>query len=223
MNREVKFFLDYLNDRCTYIVLRNWDNLAEDGVYENGHEDIDILCENLDQFVSLTKAERIHPEENRDNFIVPCGAIKIRIDARWVGDGYFPMEMEKTMLENRVYDQRGFYIPSQIDNYYSLSYHALIQKPLLSNEYKKRISKLRQPLFGTGIPLTEAIILNDLRTYLNTNHWEVEYPNDPGVYLNQKIVRQLPLNNNLSRIVYRLFFMVKRTLLSFFRRFLSKL
>jgi hypothetical protein len=223
MNNEIRNLFDYLNDNCSYIVLRNWENLFEKDIYSNGHEDIDILCENLEEFVSLTNAHRIHQENSRDNFIILWNTIKVRVDVRWVGDGYYPTEMERTMLTNRVQNQQGIFIPGKIDFYYSLSYHALVQKPLLSDEYIIKLNSLRQNKFEVIREQVELNLLEELRNYLIANSWQVEYPNDPGVYLNKRVLNQLPVSNNYIRIVKRDIFHVKRVLMGYIRRIFVRL
>lgn len=221
MSNELRTLFDYLNANCKYIVLRNWDNLFEGVIYSKGHEDIDILCECLEQFISLTKAKRVHSERNRDNFIVTWKSTDIRFDVRWVGDGYYPKELEKIMLENRVFDQRGIFIPNPKDHYYSLAYHALIQKPKLSDEYKQRLCFLRQGFQEASITNVETVIKEDLEVYLASNRWQVDYPNDPGVFLNRRVMNQLPVKSHFIRRIRRALFLTKRTLIGYFKRFMS--
>lgn len=209
MNKEIKAFFDYLNENCTYIVLRNWDNLFENDIYTKGHEDIDILCDDLNKFVSLTNGHRIHQENSRDNFIVFWNTIKVRIDVRWVGDGYYPEEMERAMLVNRVQNQQGLYIPNCMDYYYSLLYHALVQKPILSEEYITKLNSFKKNELDPIREQPELKLLEELRDFLMVNRWQVEYPHDPGVYLNKRVMKLLPVGNDYLRRIKRDIFHIK--------------
>lgn len=218
MNNEIRNLFDYLNDNCSYIVLRNWENLFEKDIYTDGHEDIDILCEDREEFVSLIKAHRIHPENTRDNYIIQWNNIKVRVDVRWVGDGYYPSEMERVMLINRVRNQQGIFIPSRNDFYYSLLYHALVQKPFLSEEYMVRLMSIRQDKYDANREQIEPKLLEELRNYLIVNSLSIEYPNDPGVYLNKRVMKRMPVMNNHLRIINRFCFHSKRFFIDFSRR-----
>ena len=52
---NIRELFDFLNDNCEYLVLRNWDELFNESIYSNGHEDIDVLCRDIKVFKSLTK------------------------------------------------------------------------------------------------------------------------------------------------------------------------
>lgn len=223
MNKDIRSFFDYLNEKCNYIVLRNWDNIFNGDLYSEGHEDIDILCDSLEKFVALTKAERIHQERNRDNFIVSLEATKIRIDVRWVGDGYYPKEMERAMLQRRVFDYQGIFIPERKDFYFSLAYHAFIQKPQLSVEYERRLNSLRDSVSDVADSLSYSVLLEELRNYMISNSWKVEYPNDPGVFLNPRVMKLFPVEANLFRVANRSLFIIKRTVSSSFGRLLRRI
>lgn len=222
MNKSIRDLFDYLNNNCTYLILRNWDSLDNENIYSDGHEDIDILCSSLKEFVNLTKPLRVHPESSRDNYFVSWNGDRIRFDVRWVGDGYYPKEMERLMLEHRVLNNQGFYVPNGKDHYYSLAYHALIQKTELSDEYKRRLSDICRALFNKDKDLTGAAILEDVRNYLLVNNWKVEYPSDPGVFLNKAIMKELPVRCSIFRCINRATFVAKQSFQSNWRRFLGK-
>ena len=214
---NVKEFFEYLNRKCKYLVLRNWQGICDDSIYSDGHEDIDILCDDLKSFLSLSGAQRIHKENNRDNFMVLIGNHSVRFDVRWIGDGYYPIEFEQLMLEHRVLNQSDIYVPSLEDYFYSLAYHALIQKPDLSSEYKSDLNKIYASFSNNKEELNRDQILNILRDYLNTNGFEVVLPKDPGVFFNNRAAILLPNRLDKTLQLKRRIFRIKQRLLSYLK------
>ena len=214
-------FFDFLHTNCCYLVLRNWDNLLDDSIYGKGHEDIDILCDSLESFIKLTKANRVHKENKRDNYIVTFGNSVIRIDARWVGDGYYPIEMEKRLLADRRVNKQNIFIPNEEDYYYSLLYHALVQKRELSDEYSAKLNDVRKKILNTSINGCYDDYLKDLGAYLRENGLAVEYPRDPGVVINEKVIKSLPVNKRFPRALLRDLFVLKQRVLYYYKRVLN--
>lgn len=196
---SIKDLFQLLNSRCCYLVLRNWDNIFDENIYGNSHEDIDILCDDLDSFVQLTNAKRIHQRTDRDNFIVEVGELKVRFDVRYVGDDYYPTEWQKIMLQRRK-QQGDLYVMSEEDYYYSLAYHALLQKPNLSLEYKEKLSSLFRE------DLSDEKLLTTLKAFLRENRFVIGVPKDPGVYVNWRLVNKIGYKSDFKRLINRMSF-----------------
>ena len=207
----IREFFAYLNNRCEYLILRNWDDVYNDTIYGDSHEDIDILCGNLDEFVRLTDAERIHKERQRSNFIVPIGSMSVRFDVRYVGDGYYPIAWQQKMLRDRILTGQGFFIMNPIDYTYSLAYHALLQKPGLSEEYRKKINGALAELSSSHdeCSLVEQELIERLIQHCDENGYVVEIPIDPGVYLNYRKINKMHHKVSIARILKRELFMIK--------------
>lgn len=210
MNNQLKDLFNHLNNNCRYLVLRNWDNLLDESIYGQGHEDIDVLCEDLGEFIKITGAKRVHSEKDRDNYVVPFEGMNVRFDVRWVGDGYYPEGMERAMLNNRRMNEQSVFIPSIVDYYYSLAYHALLQKPSVSEEYLEKLNQVRQILTQTRASIEQSAISIELCDFLKKNEWKFEYPNDPGVYVNYSGIKVFPVKRNLRRIVKRKLLLCKQ-------------
>ncbi len=223
MKESLKGLFIKLNSQCNYLVLRNWDDLFCEDVYEAGHADIDILCENKDSFVMLTGAKRIHKEKNRDNYIIPIDGKEIRFDVRWVGDGYYPATWEQEMLNNKVLNDDGVFIMSERDYFYSLAYHALLQKMELSVEYANKLNTAYKAFNAEHNILYKDEILQKLSFFLHDNKWAAEIPTDPGVFLNIQIFSSLPHNKTLSRMLSRKVFCMKTMLSRQFRRITKRI
>ena len=217
-NIEIKHFFDTINKECSYLVLRNWNELFTGNIYEYSHNDIDILCENRDEFVKITHAIRIHQESNRDNYVVSLETFKIRLDIRWVGDGYYPLEWQKNMLKRRVY-LNGIYVMSEDDYKYSLLYHAFLQKMSVSEDYKNKIKMLFSEEVIDDVFNVHYTRL--LKEYLQANNYHFELPLDPGVFVNWRIVNMIPRSISYNHLVKRQLFILRRRFVAVFRRFFN--
>lgn len=212
--KTTRAFFNFLNSKCDYLVLRNWDDIFNDSIYGNGHEDIDILCRDIDAFIKLTKAKRVHHSNYRDNFVVKVGNMNIRFDVRHVGDGYYPIKWEKSMLNRKIYTDQNIYVMNIEDYAYSLSYHALIQKPSLSKEYQKKIIDVFHNLGDTDASLHENNILELLQNYCLRNDYNIEIPSDPGVYLNFQNMSKFKCSKNFIRRIRRVNFRLTQSILN---------
>lgn len=208
----MRSLFELLNNECNYLILRNWDDLFNNVLYGNGHEDIDILCDNLSSFIKLTKAQRIHSNETRDNFIVCWGDKRIRFDVRWVGDGYYPAEWADSMLKKKMCNEMGVFVPCQEDYCYSLMYHALFQKKSFSSEYLKKIQQ-SYGTFNEKVRLRdEKEVLKLLIAYLNCHSYKYVIPSDPAVYINWKYVIKSPHLFKISALIKHVLYKIKKKL-----------
>ena len=197
----IKQLFDCLNKNLDYLVLRNWDDLFEEKIYGDGHEDIDILCRDLDSFMNLTGGKPVFNSKYRNNYIVHIGILKVRFDVRFVGDGYYPQKWEDDMLRNRKLNDAGVYIPSDEDYYYSLAYHALLQKPVFSEEYQKIVEEAYNVTTHLSQKLDTKEIRDMLIVFCSKNNYKVEIPSDPGVFLNLDNLKFFEVNRSFKRLI----------------------
>lgn len=202
----MKELFELINDNCKYVVLRNWEDVYNEYVYGSGGDDIDILCEDKALFIKLTGAKRLHGNIFRDNYFVAFGRLKVRFDIRWVGDGYYPTKMERLILENRKQTEEGIFIPDDKEFFYSLSYHALLQKRSLSDKYLFKLQHIFNSTFPNPYVLNEEIILNKLKEYLCDNQIKITIPNDPAVIINWANVKKLGYEKNIMRLISRFWY-----------------
>ncbi len=184
MINSIKELFTELNNNSNYLILRNWENIFDQDIYVNGHEDIDILCENKNDIQKLIGAKRMHFNKHRDNYLVPVGNLNVRFDIRWLGDGYYPEEWEKQMLKRRVFINPGVFVMCNEDYCFSLAYHALIQKAIFSEEYRLKIENSFSKLVGEPRGFSKEEICSQLDSFLNNNSYKIVIPEDPGVYMN---------------------------------------
>ena len=170
-----------LNHAIDYCVLRNFECLP-DRFFEQGHEDIDLLVENLSQMILLTSAKPISGERGRVDYSIRVNGKNVPFDFRHIGDNYYDMAWERHILNNKK-QQRGFYIPGDEDLYYSLLYHAYIQKHQVKPDY---YSKLEGYGSAIGVPFShdvQATILQ-LDTFMKDRGYEYIVPKDKTVVYN---------------------------------------
>lgn len=204
--RTIRDLFDYLNTNCIYVVLRNWDDIFDENIYGSGHEDIDIMCDNIDTFIRLTNAKRINGNKYRDNLVVAVGSLKVRFDVRYIGDNYYPAEWQKNILNRRKLLPNGLYVMSEEDYVYSLAYHALCQKPALSDEYYNKITSAYKQLLNidSSIEIERADLIRILARYCDGQGYRVFTPEDPGVFINWYNMKQLHVIDSYNKKLRRL-------------------
>ena len=137
-----KEFFDVLNKECKYLVLRNYRDITDEGKAGGEHEDIDFLCDDAARFIAVCGCEPRKSAKDRIHQKILVGGKVIPVDIRYVGDGYYDPAWEADMLKRRrLYDER-MYIMDETDEYYSLVYHAVIQKNTVSEDYAARLAKM---------------------------------------------------------------------------------
>lgn len=175
-----------------YLILRNYDNLLNDALYMNGHGDIDILCENS---LKLAKSLNATPDPNHIkngkhdgvHFYIFIAGERVSLDLRFVGDGYYCSKWQKDMLQRRVLFH-SFYVMNKEDYFYSLIYHAIFQKEMLTEEYKNRLLSMAHDL---DIKLHDDKIktfVMELEQYMIKHNYIYIYPKDYYVSLNTKYI-----------------------------------
>lgn len=161
---------------CEYLVLRNYENLLEDEIYMAGHGDIDMLCRDAKEIVDVIGAKTCRPQygEMGDNthFYIMYKGQRVSIDLRSVSDGYYCKEWAEEMLRTRVLHE-CFYVMNEENHLYSLIYHAIFQKPQLSDEYQLRLSRMQ----GEEL-LSEKQLIDQLEHYMREHGYRYVYCKD---------------------------------------------
>ena len=143
-----------LNNTIQYVVLRNYE-LLPDSFDPSIHGDIDLLVENLNKIVYLANARKKFPE-NPSNvaYYVPICNDEIQFDFRFLGDNYMDKRWEMEVLQSArefVLDSHpmGIMIMSPLHQYYTLLYHAYVQKIKIAPDYPAKLQT-----FATAIGAT---------------------------------------------------------------------
>lgn len=126
-----------------YVVIRNYEDFY-DSLLNNSNGDIDILCENRQEFADAVGAARLN--RHTYNYMIMVNGKKIFLDLRSPGDGYFCQEWELAMLKNRKKHSLGFYIVDDENYFYSLMYHVLFHKEQVTPTYHNKLQTMWESL-----------------------------------------------------------------------------
>lgn len=190
-----------LNNTINYCVLRNFECLPDEYTVE-GHGDIDLLVEDNKYMSYLTLAKPIFHESYRVYHTIKIAGTDVPFDFRFVGDNYYDKPWEEQILKNRQLKKDLFYTPSNEDLFYSLLYHAYIQKHDVKPDYLPKLNeygKLNNVVFHPN--LEDAIGLLD--NYLRKKSFEFIRPKDLSVVYNRS-------NLQLSKYALRFGDFIKR-------------
>ena len=176
-----------LNNTISYVVLRNFECLPNDYTVE-GHGDIDLLVENRNYARYLTLARPVFEESYRVYHEIKIDGKLVPFDFRFVGDDYYDRPWESLMLKSRVLCKNLFYIPNDINLFYSLLYHAYVQKWRVKEDYVfklESLAKCNSLLYHNDI----ACAISLLDSYLLKNSFEYIKPQDKTVVYNEDNLR----------------------------------
>lgn len=181
-----EMFTTLHNAKEEYIILRNYEEIDADNFYTSGHADIDFLVRNGKRFAKRIQA---YPRFNSDDGIhykVLIAGTEVIIDVRSVGDGYYDANWERALLRNRMLLDGRFYISNQVDYYFTLIYHAILQKNELAADYLYRLNNMASDL---GIQAkTEQEHLIALERYMKDRGYCYTIPYDIWVPLRQELI-----------------------------------
>ena len=194
-------FFEFLNKNFDYVVLRNWEQYPSEKIL-NEEDDIDILCYDKMELVNAIGGVPLYHRFNRCNYRVKIGNDNIRMDIRYIGDGYYCKRWEERLLERRVLSENSFYVLNNEDYFYSLLYHVLVQKPELSPAYYEKLKTMSDDERRFH---SEEELLLMLHDYMEEYNFYVEYPSDCAVFLNRKNIHdgKLTVKRNVTRKLLR--------------------
>lgn len=183
-----------LNNCTNYAILRNYESLPDD-IYYNEHNDIDLICESMEETAYILNAIPVFEEEYRVHYKTRANKKTAYFDLRYIGDNYYYEKLEKTILKERVYNEKGFYTLNKENYFYTLLYHALIQKPEFKDDYKERLINMQIENINMDTTLEEYAII--LKKWMIKNEYIIVKPIDETVHLN------LYNSEYLEPLVYR--------------------
>ncbi len=173
-----------LNNTIEYVVLRNHEVLPEEYTVE-GHGDIDLLVANKNYAAYLTLARPVFKESYRVYHIINIAGKEVPFDFRYVQDNYYCPKWEQDILKTRVMSKNLFYVPSPEHQFYSLLYHAYIQKWEIKPDYFPKLAT-----YGEAINVTFSKDVKDavrlLDQFMLPRNYEYIRPNDKSVLYNKK-------------------------------------
>lgn len=172
---EQLFYL--LNNTSKYLILRNYEQMPED-IYMNEHNDIDILCENPVDFISLINGEKVFDQYYRVHYKTNVNNQDVYFDVRFLGDDYYCFSLEQELLKKRIWNKKGFYTIDKDNYFYTLLYHAYLHKSEFSDDYVNRLTKMNK-----SFKREKADEI--LEKWLIKNNYIITKPIDRSVLFNQ--------------------------------------
>lgn len=217
---NIQAVIDLLNGHhISYLILRNYDNLLNNDIYMDGHGDIDILCESSRPIVELLQAKT--NRKNSDGQIgdgthyhIYVNNQPVSLDLRHIGDGYYCDKWQKDMLQKRIM-HNGFYVMDPINHFYSLVYHAILQKPSLSEEYQTRLLTMADSLQVNLSSRNEKGLLKVLEEFMQQNAYTYTYCSDFYIPLQFQKVNQQMITSDRARYWKHWIFTIKMKAIDF--------
>lgn len=180
-----------LNKHCNYVILRNYEELHLEHMVMEEHDDIDLLCDDQRYMRELLGAVYRPVTGNFDHFFTKIAGKDVKFGIRYIGDDYYDRKWEQEMLSNRILHPNGFYVMNDTDYFYSLLYHALIQKKELSEDYRIRLAEMGKK---SGIELnTPEDYRTCLETYMTSKGYCLCYPKDTTIPLQTNVLNEVPV------------------------------
>lgn len=180
-----------------YAILRNYELLSDTKIFMHGHEDIDILCDDIALIKKILDTRKIYKFPGRNSYTILFNDVEIQIDIRYIGDGYYDTNWEKAILKTKKMFNDYIYVIDDIMYFYTLIYHAIYQKNYLSDEYYIKLQTMGMQL---GQIITSKEQLEDILLQFMIKHgYKFTYTSDPGIILNFPDSRQYMIKNNIIR------------------------
>ena len=104
---------------------------------------------------------------------------QISFDIREVGDNYVDTKWESDILKRRILSESGLYVPSKDDHFYSLIYHAIIQKKDISETYVKVFHDVGG--YTEKQAKDKVFLRKKLDDYMSKNGYKMVKPRDETV------------------------------------------
>lgn len=177
MDTESKSFLDIFTDleSYEYVVLRNFETFMDDSTLED-HPDVDMLARHPEEIVAALHLVHRKKKDDGIHYKMKWKDREIAFDLRTIGDGYYDSAWEEKLLTNRQ-KLATFYVLDKEDYYYSLMYHAVVQKKDIAADYVERLKEMGQAL---GVVFEKEKAYDILNDYLRAKGYRYTYPKLPG-------------------------------------------
>lgn len=177
-----EIFTTLNNHGCNYIVMRNFECFMTGHVFINGHDDIDLLCDDPRKVCKILNTKRRFFFPTVNSYYIQYNDDTVQVDIRFIGDGYYDIKWQKEMLKQKICIASNIYVMDCQNYFYSLIYHAIIQKHSLSDEYLKKLIDMSYKLDMTCSSKEE--LLNELFRFMKKRKYFVTMTRDPGIILN---------------------------------------
>ena len=182
--------------------MRNFEDLPNSYNY-NLSGDIDLLVEDLDLAIIISGAKRTSFIQSRVQFNILINGEKILFDLRHVGDDYMCIKWQRDILESRVINSKGIYIPEEKHHFFSLLYHNFIHKKELQKKNLLVLLRCYQNIidpYATYINFERCI--KALGEFMKDRSYSFARPKDKTVLFDTRyILENLNYKNALSKLL----------------------
>lgn len=178
-----------LNNSIDYVVLRNFECLPEEYTVE-GHGDIDLLVEDIQYVKYLTGATPVFPDDAfRVHHTIDICNTYVPFDFRYFGDNYYDRKWQENILTDKEFFKQYIPVPNAVDYFYSLLYHAYVQKYNITADYITRLNHLAKKA-GLSFPdmLSPSQVKQFLDNFLDRKQYRYTVPVDRSVFYNTDFI-----------------------------------
>ena len=180
--KDIQQFFYILNNTINYCVLRNHEPIPNQYTVE-GHGDIDLLVEDKKYIIYLTLAKPVFPQFYRVYHRIKIGNKIIPFDFRSVGDAYYDEPWQRDILKTRIFVKDLFYVPNPEHQFFSLLYHAYVQKYEIKPDYFPKLKKYGSD-YGIDFQPEKDVVFHELDGFMERHGYEYIRPEDVTVKFN---------------------------------------
>ena len=140
--KDLKQLFYVFNGTVNYVILRNFEGMPDKFDYN----DIDLLTEDVKIRYIIDGNFSLYGD-NLSRLKMKLGNDVIEFDFRYLkNQNYLDEKWLKDLLKRRILHPNGFYVPCKEDYFYTLLYHAIVHKGIISDKSKKKLSDLSREL-----------------------------------------------------------------------------
>lgn len=176
-----------------YVVLRNFEFLPDD--FFKNDKDVDILCDSVADFISASNANLQKLTRGGAKVEVNISGRFVPFDIRFVGDGYYDEKWEYDILERREKNKNNIFQPRIDDYYFSLLYHAALQKSAMDAKYINVLNEIADNLdfdFVTKSTFKSVKeVAEILDGFMRYHGYSYVTPKDENVFVNFRVLRHI--------------------------------
>ena len=189
-NSLKEFFNILYLTKIKYVTLRKSECFPNSFVKDD--KDIDILCENKNEFIAITNATK--RSLGISGYKISINNEDIPLDIRYKGDFYFDPAWEENILINSFYNENNIAVMDKENQIFSILYHVLTQKKAISDYYLKILE------FNLKT-INRSELINLLILYMKSKGYYYYKPLDISVVQNKDSINKI--NNRIHKLKKR--------------------
>lgn len=210
--KNINELLYVMNNCINYVILRNYEDMPQT-VTLGAHSDVDILCDNPYNTRLVICGTKVFKDKSRVRTETIVSNEKLFFDIRYVGDNYYDATWEKSILDTRVMFNNSFYVPNKTNMFYSLLYHAVIQKNLVADDYKVKLTQYGSECGHALKDIEKTTLINILSQFLTETGYRIEEPKDISVgYYSERVGIRTSTKFKAKRLRFRIINKLRKTL-----------